>query len=404
MDGSTVIELVIILLLLSAILLGNLTMCICIYRTRRLHNPAGYIVASLAVADLLVGVWLLPFSIPAVIVRQWNPGHAICDMNGFTNHVLCTSSMLNLLAVSLDRYVAIIYPLRYTEYMTVRRSLHLITAAWFYGFLTATFPLMGWARYVFLSGTWLCVTDFKVSYSFSYFIIGTVFVIPLTIMSIVYYKIFRIAYKHMKMIRQQARTSYDVNAEVKCTVMNAWTECVVTATDRRNEENTVCESTNFGQRIQIIEPHLANLKRGSRFSKNPIAMRQRREERRKKRTLKRELRTGFVLFIIVSIFVVSWSPFAILNLYALHTKFKPSPTAEAIASRLAYLNSAVNPPLYCLMNKVIRNAVRELWLSFFQICGLANRNNCKVAADFDESESRTANSKNIKYFEHRWRH
>ena len=68
------LQLVVIIILIAVIAIGNTTLCVCILVTRELHNPSGYILASLAAADLLVGLWLLPFSIPAVIDQQWTLG------------------------------------------------------------------------------------------------------------------------------------------------------------------------------------------------------------------------------------------------------------------------------------------------------------------------------------------
>ena len=74
MDAASIIQLVIIIILIVVIVVGNGTMVICICITHALHNPASYIVLSLAVADLLVGIWLLPFSVLAVINQDWTIG------------------------------------------------------------------------------------------------------------------------------------------------------------------------------------------------------------------------------------------------------------------------------------------------------------------------------------------
>ncbi len=77
MEAGVIVQLLIIIIMILLTSIGNTTMCVCIFITRELHTPSGYIVASLAVADLLVGIWLLPFSIPAVVNQAWTIGE-IC--------------------------------------------------------------------------------------------------------------------------------------------------------------------------------------------------------------------------------------------------------------------------------------------------------------------------------------
>ncbi len=74
MEAGIALQLLVIIIMIITTTIGNGTLCVCIAVTRELHSPSGYIVASLAVADLLVGVWLLPFSIPAVINENWTMG------------------------------------------------------------------------------------------------------------------------------------------------------------------------------------------------------------------------------------------------------------------------------------------------------------------------------------------
>ena len=306
----------------------------------------------------------------------------MCDVNGFTNHALSTASILGLFIISIDRYISIFYPLRYHEYMTSKRAAILIICTWSYALFTAILPLTGWSQYVFIKGIWLCVTDFKKSISFSYFIILSVYGIPLTIMSFIYYKIFKIAFHHAKAIEQQVVTC-DKNGdnEVKPTV-NKWLNATVNANFEASESHV---ETSYG----AIADNSTNRRerRKSRINgigpdRNQTVDESRKKIRRLLR-LKKEVRTGLILFVIVVIFVASWTPFAILNLWSMHTGKRTSITSEAIVSRLAYTNSAINPPLYCLMNKVIRQSVYKLWQRIFTAFGHISCKKCTKSNDND---------------------
>ena len=75
--AAELIQLAIIFILILSIFIGNASLIVSICATSDLHNAAGFIVLSLTVADLFVGIWLLPFSIPAVINHGWQLGMAV---------------------------------------------------------------------------------------------------------------------------------------------------------------------------------------------------------------------------------------------------------------------------------------------------------------------------------------
>lgn len=85
---------------------------------RKLRRLTNYYIVALAVADLLVGVLGIPFAILTSIGLPkllWP-----CLLMLSTLLVLCTTSIFCLVAVSVDRYWAILYPLRYSRVMTAK--------------------------------------------------------------------------------------------------------------------------------------------------------------------------------------------------------------------------------------------------------------------------------------------
>jgi len=78
-------------------------------------------VLSLAVADLLVGLCVLPFSLGVHLHKGlWPFGLVLCQLWLAADVWLCTASIYNLLAIGLDRFLAVTRPLRYTALMTPR--------------------------------------------------------------------------------------------------------------------------------------------------------------------------------------------------------------------------------------------------------------------------------------------
>lgn len=94
-------------------IVGNAMVIIVFHRERRLRRRTNYYIVSLALADLLVGLLGIPFAILASIGLPTNLYSCLFTVSLLI--VLCTISIFCLVAVSIDRYWAILYPLAYSR-------------------------------------------------------------------------------------------------------------------------------------------------------------------------------------------------------------------------------------------------------------------------------------------------
>lgn len=94
-------------------IVGNAMVIIVFHRERRLRRRTNYYIVSLALADLLVGLLGIPFAIMASIGLPTNLYSCLFTVSLLI--VLCTISIFCLVAVSIDRYWAILYPLAYSR-------------------------------------------------------------------------------------------------------------------------------------------------------------------------------------------------------------------------------------------------------------------------------------------------
>jgi 5-hydroxytryptamine receptor 1 len=72
---------------------------------RNLQNVANYLILSLAVADLLVACLVMPLAAIYQVSRHWTLGPELCDLWTSCDVLCCTSSILHLVAIALDRLV-----------------------------------------------------------------------------------------------------------------------------------------------------------------------------------------------------------------------------------------------------------------------------------------------------------
>ncbi|WKY14226.1 hypothetical protein Q1695_000065 [Nippostrongylus brasiliensis] len=96
---------------------GNVLVIIAVYRERCLQTVTNMLIVSLAISDFMVAICVMSFGV--YYERndfKWNMGQFFCNLYLASDVTCSTASILNLLAISLDRYIAISHPISYAQY------------------------------------------------------------------------------------------------------------------------------------------------------------------------------------------------------------------------------------------------------------------------------------------------
>ncbi len=123
-------------------IVGNIMVIIAVLSFKRLrNNVTNYFIISLAVADLMVSTFVMPYNAVHEILGYWPFGTVFCDVYQALDILSCTASILNLCVIALDRYLAITSPFTYYDRITHKTAAVLISCVWLVSFLISAFPV-----------------------------------------------------------------------------------------------------------------------------------------------------------------------------------------------------------------------------------------------------------------------
>ncbi|KAI4890082.1 hypothetical protein NFI96_004851 [Prochilodus magdalenae] len=195
---------------------GNLLVCAAVGLNRKLHTVTNYFLVSLAVADVCVGALAIPCAILTDMGIPRNNLH-LCLLMLSVLIMLTQSSIFSLLAVAVERYVAIFMPFRYHSLMTPRNALLVILVTWVLAFLIGLVPLMGWHKPPPASGYCFFVLVVDMTYMVYFNFFGCVMA-PLMIMFLIYAQIFVTVKRQLRRIASErggADGAANINKEMK---------------------------------------------------------------------------------------------------------------------------------------------------------------------------------------------
>lgn len=305
---------IILTLLILLTIGGNVLVCLAVCASRRLRCLTNCFIVSLAVTDLLLGLLVLPFSALLQINDEWPLGAVFCNFYISMDVMLCTASILTLLAISVDRYLAVTMPLRYTSLVLPWRVAVAMVSVWAVSLAVSFLPIqMGWNTVngtVQNHGPWASEGKCRFELNRPYVLTDSLltFYLPLVTMCWTYLKILRIA-------RAQAKR-----------IVSARPTCITSYNCRRNSSSTTTVVSSI----------------------TAVAL--------------REHKATVTLAGVIGAFVVCWLPYFIL-FTVLGLKEHPDPSTVPeypIVLWLGYANSALNPILYGALNRDFRSAYTHL--------------------------------------------
>ncbi|XP_061431246.1 5-hydroxytryptamine receptor 2A [Lethenteron reissneri] len=310
---------------------GNVLVILAVSLEKKLQTATNYFLMSLAVADMLVGILVMPISLLNILYGfKWPLPLSLCPVWIYLDVLFSTASIMHLCAISLDRYIAIKKPIEHSRFNSRTKALLKILAVWVISVgISMPVPVLGLQdlAYVYTDGSCqMNISDFIIYGSLSSFFL------PLIIMVASYVSTTRV-------LRQQALLCEGMNGSVGLPGGGPY----------------VALSSLDGVPAPpdtALLPHRAG--RAKSKSVTP-------SQKRTMQAITNEQRASKVLGIVFLLFVGMWCPFFITNVLS---ALCPADACNrhAMAALLdvfvwvGYVSSGVNPLVYTLFNRTYRQA------------------------------------------------
>nr|CAH7740455.1 unnamed protein product [Callosobruchus chinensis] len=310
-------------------LTGNSLIIATTFKYRRMKNVTNVLLSSLAMSDLLLIVFCIPVKISMMVAKlfsyTWRMGVIICKGVHYMQNLSAICSVLTLTAISLERYYAIVYPMKAKYTCTLSQAKKIVILIWILSVVLSLPTLEGQIHlpvgptkeYRYCVKNW----DNKNVWKFhELYLLFVVLVGPFCIITFSYVticrKICKVMGKTLTITNEQSlsRNYRSLPVDDKSTTLN--TTC--------GEWGSTRKSTNQHHDTHVVQQVI------------------------------------FMLVIVVALFAICWTPLLVDNVLTAfgllpHMRFGTLKYMSSAFHLLAYFNSCVNPVVYGFMSKSFRD-------------------------------------------------
>uniref|UniRef100_A0AAV2IZ02 Alpha-1A adrenergic receptor n=1 Tax=Knipowitschia caucasica TaxID=637954 RepID=A0AAV2IZ02_KNICA len=298
--------------------LGNMLVILSVLFHHHWRSVTHYFIVNLAAADLLLSSAVMPFSAASEALGRWVFGRTFCSVWAALDVLCCTASILSLCVISIDRYLAVSYPLRYPTVATGRRCLAAVACLWGLSAAISVGPLFGWKQPQPEDETVCQITEEPGYALFS--ALGS-FYIPLAIILVMYCRVYTVATRETKSLRKGSKGENSEGVTLRIHRGNA---------AHSDKQGSVKHKRASFAVLKMIK-----------FSS--------------------EEKAAKTLGIVVGCFILCWLPFfLVLPIGSIFPTYRPSETVFKITFWLGYFNSCINPIIYPCFSKEFNRAFQHV--------------------------------------------
>ncbi|XP_064607344.1 RYamide receptor-like [Liolophura sinensis] len=169
---------------------GNAVVCYTVLWFQQVKNVTSYFIVNLACSDMLMASVCIPFTfVSNLILMYWPFGAIMCPLVCYLQTVFVFVSAYTMVAVSIDRYIAIVYPMRYR--LCKRHAVLMIIGVWGLS-LTISLPTALTSTVTLDNGVPLCQENWQESllkYHYSLVVMVLQYFLPILFLSFAYSRV-----------------------------------------------------------------------------------------------------------------------------------------------------------------------------------------------------------------------
>ncbi|XP_051994852.1 adenosine receptor A2b [Xyrauchen texanus] len=196
-----------------------------------------YFLLSLTGADSAFGLLIMPLNLCVSFMKEYNEGpDPFCHVVAFFNATIYSTCMYTLATISLERYIAVFYPLKYSTVLTRRRALLLILFAWIFPpilLIPISFPA-GIIEVYFSRASLVCNPMYSSNVTYSLSLTGFIFFPCSAIMTFCNLRLWIAAKRQRLRLRKHSwgggyrpKVALRVLVPVMTVYYTCWTPCMV---------------------------------------------------------------------------------------------------------------------------------------------------------------------------------
>ncbi|XP_030756117.1 gastrin/cholecystokinin type B receptor-like [Sitophilus oryzae] len=310
-------------------LTGNCLIIFTTFRYRRMHSVTNVFLSSLASSDLLLIIFCIPVKVAKLFSFTWTMGWILCKSVHYMQNLSTICSVLTLTAISIERYYAIVHPVKSKYICTLRQAKSIILVIWIMSVILSVPTAIVWVQMPVGVDNELfwCSKDennmilWKIH---EIYLLTLVLIIPFSIMA---YSYTFICYEVWKVMEH--RVVMTNNSAFKNPVTY--------------DQNAVCLAKN-GQQSKESKKSRSQIK----------------NYRDDANTVKQVI---YMLVIVVVLFAICWTPALVDNIltaYGVLTQERSGFLKYMLTTfhLLSYSNSCINPIIYGFMSKTFRESFK----------------------------------------------
>ncbi|XP_067117600.1 G-protein coupled receptor 26-like [Osmerus mordax] len=206
MDFAEIIFALFIVVVAIVSLLSNLLVLLCfVHSTEIRRQVPGIFTMNLSFCNILITILNMPTTLVGIIRNQQPFGNCLCHTVSFLETFLTANTMLSMAALSIDRWIAVVFPLSYSSKMRYKDAVIMVCYSWLHSLTFSLIALLfSWVDYshIYASCT-LHLTEESDRMKFTVFTVvfhATSFVLSLLILCFTYLKVLKVARFHCKRI------------------------------------------------------------------------------------------------------------------------------------------------------------------------------------------------------------